>query len=102
MCSLNEGMGRAFVEAQAAGLPVIGSRVGGIPEVVYEGRTGFLVDPHDPQDLADRIEELYTMKDRSNVYSGRCRQWVNPRFSSDYMVERIHRLYQELLSERPS
>jgi glycosyltransferase involved in cell wall biosynthesis len=94
MCSHNEGMGRAFVEAQASGLPVIGSQVGGIPEVILEGKTGFIVSPDDAHALAERIKEMYTQRDNAQEISRRCREWVDPRFSRKRMVESIEALYQ--------
>lgn len=56
--SLNEGLGIAAIEAMACGLPVIGSRVGGIPEVVVDGETGTLVPPGDAGALSAAIERL--------------------------------------------
>ena len=53
-----EPLGNATLEAMAAGLPVIGSRVGGIPEMILDGETGLLVMPHNPQQLAAAIERL--------------------------------------------
>ncbi|MCX6641144.1 MAG: glycosyltransferase family 4 protein [bacterium] len=54
-----EGFGLVFIEANACGIPVIGSRAGAIPEVVQEGKTGLLVDPDNPQQLADAIKSLH-------------------------------------------
>jgi len=56
--SRNEGMGRAIVEAMALGLPVVGAAVGGIPAVVADGETGWLVRPDDPLALAAALVEL--------------------------------------------
>jgi glycosyltransferase involved in cell wall biosynthesis len=56
--SLSEGLGRVVVEAMATGTPVVGSRVGGIPEMVQEGLTGFLVPAGDEETLADGIRHL--------------------------------------------
>ena len=56
--SRSEGFGRTLVEAALTGRPVVASRVGGIPEVVLDGETGFLVSPDDPVLLADRILSL--------------------------------------------
>jgi len=55
-----EGLGIVFLEAAACEKPVIGGRAGGVPEVVHHGRTGFLVDPHDPIDLEQAILSLWT------------------------------------------
>ena len=53
-----EGFGLAFIEAGARGLPVIGGRHGGVPEAVLDGKTGYLVDALDSNDLSRRIAEL--------------------------------------------
>ena len=50
-----EGLGLAALEAAACGLPVVVGRSGGAPETVRDGRTGFVVDPHDHAALADRL-----------------------------------------------
>jgi glycosyltransferase involved in cell wall biosynthesis len=56
--SRNEGMGRVLVEAMALGLPVVGARVGGIPDVIVDGECGLLVPPDDPGALAAALVEL--------------------------------------------
>ena len=56
--SRNEGMGRALVEGMALGLPVVGSEVGGIPAVIADGETGWLVPPGDAAALAEALVEL--------------------------------------------
>lgn len=53
-----EGFGIVFLEAAAAGLPTVAGRSGGAPEAISDGVTGFLVDPHDPADVARRIDQL--------------------------------------------
>jgi glycosyltransferase involved in cell wall biosynthesis len=93
MCSHNEGMGRAFVEAQASGLPVIGSRAGGIPEVLQEGITGYLVPPDDPAVLADSIKKMYNKRNEREAIAKKCREWVNPRFGKEVMVDAIEKIY---------
>lgn len=53
-----EGFGMVFLEAGACGCPVIGGRSGGIPEAIIDQKTGFLVDPADPKDLAIKVKTL--------------------------------------------
>lgn len=56
--SYSEGLGMVIVEAMAAGVPCIGSKVGGIPEVIADGYNGILVQPGSPREIADAIGRL--------------------------------------------
>lgn len=58
--SLSEGMGNVFLEAMAAGVPVVATRVGGIPDIVHDGQTGLLCPPSSPAALAHAIERVTT------------------------------------------
>jgi glycosyltransferase involved in cell wall biosynthesis len=58
LASIGEAFGFVLCEAMACGVPVVGSRIGAIPEVVEEGRTGFLATPQDPMAFAEAIERL--------------------------------------------
>ena len=61
--SRSEGMGRVFIEAMATGKPCVGTRVGGIPNVIADGKSGFVVWPEDPIDLAAKIRLILVDKD---------------------------------------
>ena len=87
MSSETEGLGTSLLDAMAAGKPCIGTRVGGIPEVVDDGRTGLLVPPHDPEALAGAIARLLQDAElRSSMGRAGLRR-VRDEFSVQRMVE---------------
>src|SRR5262249_39675633 len=92
-------LGMALLEAAATGLPVIGSRVGGIPECILEGRTGFVVPERDEAALAERMGELLedTVKRRQMGMEGRA--LVERRFDIQRQTEPLENLYDSLLGE---
>ena len=94
--SLNEGMGRVLLEAQAMGKPVIGTRVGGIPDVIREGETGFVVPPKDPPALAEAILSLLKDPEKRRRMGEAARKWVDGKFSVEEMVRKIEKLYEEI------
>ncbi len=98
--SLNEGMGRALIEAMAMGLPTVATRVGGIPDVVEDGKTGTLVPPQDDAALADALLKLLRDPARGQVYGQAARRSVNKRFDVESMVRAIDRLYDVVWREK--
>jgi glycosyltransferase involved in cell wall biosynthesis len=96
--SLNEGMGRVLVEAMAAGLPIVASRVGGIPDLVKDGKNGLLVPPADPAVLADAISSLLENKE-TRKRMGKAGRKMCRQYSTEAMVEQIDDLYMELLEK---
>jgi len=98
--SLNEGMGRVLLEAGAAAVPVVASRVGGIPDVVDDGETGLLVPPKDAAALADALLELAAQPERRRLMGDTARAKVVPAYSLEEMVRQIEALYEELLDEK--
>lgn len=95
--ALMEGMGVSLLQASCAGVPIVASRVGGIPEAVQEGVTGYLVPPSDVSALAEAIIELLKSPDRRRAMGLSGRQWVESYFSEDRMVEGNLAVYQDLL-----
>lgn len=81
--SLSEGLARVLLEAMAAGRPVIASRVGGIPEVVQDGVTGFLVPVGDDEALAERILWLVAHPEEAAAMGRRGQAFVRGFFSPD-------------------
>ena len=93
--SLNEGMGRALIEAMAAGRPVVASRVGGIPAVVQDRKTGLLIPPNDPAALARAIDELLRKSDWARELGVAAQAGIGERFSQDAMVRAIESVYEQ-------
>jgi glycosyltransferase involved in cell wall biosynthesis len=96
--SLNEGMGRVLVEAMAAGLPIVASRVGGIPDLIENGENGLLVPPADPSALAKAISDLLSDKKRRNRMGEAGKKMCLP-YSAEAMVQQIDDLYTDLLEK---
>jgi glycosyltransferase involved in cell wall biosynthesis len=96
--SLNEGMGRALVEAMAAGRPVIATRVGGVPAVVEDRRTGLLVPPADAGALAAAIEELIRNSGWAKQLAEAGQQSIGARFTAAHMVRAVEGVYERALA----
>ena len=95
--SLNESWGLILLQAQSAGVPIVATTVGGIPEVVLNGKTGILVPPKDPQKFAEAV--IYLLKDNPKrlAMAKAAREWVKARFSIQRMLEKIHGIYNEFM-----
>jgi len=81
--SLSEGLPRVIMEAQALGKPVIGSNVGGIPELIEDGQNGFLFKAGDSGDLAEKLRILLKDKKMALEMGQRGREFVKEKFSNE-------------------
>jgi glycosyltransferase involved in cell wall biosynthesis len=97
--SRNEGMGRVLVEAMALGKPIVASRVGGVPSVVSDGRSGALVPPDDPAELARTVIELLQDPTRMEAYAKAAAERAE-RFSLPLMQQGLLKLYRELAAKK--
>jgi len=96
MPSKAEGLGSSALWAMAYGLPVVATRVGGLPEIVVENETGWLIPPGSAQSLADAI--LLASRDREKLTRfGRQGHKRAEGFSADIMVSRTEDLYRQLV-----
>lgn len=91
-----EGLGLALIEAMAAGLPVIGTNLGGIPEVVHDGVNGLLVSPGDVTGMADAITKLAHSPEMRRRMGDEGQRMYKEKFTTARMVRQIARLYENL------
>ena len=101
MPSLTEGLPMALLEAMHAGIPIIASRVGGIPDVLLQGRAGSLIASDDQQQLTKQIRRHYhepgAMAESVKLAKGR----VEDQYSSAAMADSYMQLYQQVLKNQP-
>lgn len=96
--SLSEGLSVALLEAMSAGVPVIASKVGGNPEIVVDGETGYVVSPEQSEELASRIIDLISNREYTILLGKRGREWVAREFTTARMLGRYQDLYDSCLS----
>ena len=99
MSSHMEGLCTSVIEAMAAGCAVVASRVGGLPELVEDGRTGLLVPPRDPSALARAIIQLLRDPTQRSAMGQAGRQRAVA-FDMDRMVEGTMQVYEQVLAQR--
>lgn len=98
--SLWEGLPNALLEAMEAGLPVVATRVGGVPELVTDDETGLLVDAEDGKALAEAVERIIRDSDLGRRLSQNAKEYVKRKFDIKNTVMRTEKLYEELLRQR--
>jgi glycosyltransferase involved in cell wall biosynthesis len=96
----HETFGRVLIETMATGRPAIGSRVGGVPEVLSGPMARFLVEPGDPADLAGRMSELIDWRSRQPGLADECHEWVVRRFRYDDHLVAVERILAAHRRER--
>jgi sugar transferase (PEP-CTERM/EpsH1 system associated) len=100
MSSLAEGTPGAALEAMACGLPVVGTRVGGIPEVIDEGVTGMMVPPSDPEAMADALGRYLGSPDLARRHGAAGRERILRKYNMPAMVAAYKSLYDTLCERK--
>jgi glycosyltransferase involved in cell wall biosynthesis len=98
LSSHEEGFSNAILESMAAGLPVVATRVGGNPEAIIDGETGWLVPPKKPKELALKIMDLLNDPEKAKKWGEAGRRRVKQNFSHEKMVAEYIKLYTESVS----
>ncbi len=94
--SWHEGFGRSIMEALAMEKAVVATQVGGIPDLIKDGENGFLVEPHNPEALAEKIKELIQNKNLREKFGEAGRKWVSENFEWNDGIKKFADLFLEL------
>jgi len=95
----HEGFPTALLEAQAAGLPVVASHIGGTNETFAEGRTGLLCPPGDSRALGALLQGLYDDEARRKAMAAAARPWIEAQFTLPDMIAQMSAVYEEAMAE---
>ncbi len=94
--SSQEGFGIVLLEGARAGKMTVGTRVGGIPEFIEEGRTGVLIDPNAPSQLAARVQELLQQPEEYRRMGEAAREKYERSFTAARMVDEVSDIYRSV------
>jgi glycosyltransferase involved in cell wall biosynthesis len=95
MPSLMEGLGLSVMEAQACGIPVVASRVGGLVDLIEDGKSGYLVAVNDLGALANRIIEVLQNPQQSKIMAQEARSKIEQHFSAEKMLNQTLEVYEQ-------
>jgi len=98
--SRSEGFSNALIEAMACGLPCVATRVGGNPEAIEEGSSGFVTESEDADTAADRILRLLRDPNLASEMGSASKEIVEARFTAKRMIDQLVRHYDQLLIAR--
>jgi len=97
LCTYTEGISNAILEYMALGKPVVATKGGGTAEIVVNNKTGFLVSPSNPEDLAIKVEQLLNDSRLRYTMGQAGREKIKEEFSIDRMVRNYYDLYSGIL-----
>ena len=100
--SAQEAFGRVYLEAWSRGKPVIAGRIPAVSEVVADGRTGLLVDPGRPAELAAALDRLLSDRDLARRLGEEGRRELEKRFSWERVAARTEAVYEQVLQRSPA
>jgi glycosyltransferase involved in cell wall biosynthesis len=98
--SVSESLPNVILESMAAGVPVVATRVGGIPEIIEDAKTGLLVPANDNMRMAEAIERLIREPSLRKEFGCRAKEYAIARFHWDSVSEQYEDLYTNLLAEK--
>jgi len=97
LASAHEAFGLVLVEAMLAEVPIVATRVGGIPFVLDGGRSGVLIPPKQPQALAEAVTRVLTDEGLARCICARALERASYAFSAERYLADVARIYDELI-----
>ncbi len=99
--SLSEGLGNAFLEAMAVGLPTIGTRVGGIPDFLEEGKTGFFCEPKNAESVAQTIYKVLALsEDEKKHVVQNAQSMIETKFNWNDISVRMEYIFERMFEKK--
>jgi L-malate glycosyltransferase len=98
--SKSESFGVAVLEASSCGIPVVVSNVGGLPEIVVDGKTGLMIPPNDEVAAAECFEKLFVSPSLRDRLGQGGRRWVSERYEWNQTASIMENLYEEVIATR--
>ena len=99
LTSKNEGTPVSLIEAQAAGIPIISTNVGGIQDVILENKTGYLVHADDMEGYSEKLTELIENENKRQLMSQNGWSFVEDKFQFPNLIKNMDEYYKSLLKE---
>ena len=96
LCSLSEGLPLTILEAMAAGCPIVATAVGGIPEIIQDGREGNIIPSDDPDKLAEAISGILGNEEKRREMGDKAKKRFEEKFTLRAMVKKYEELYDSL------
>jgi glycosyltransferase involved in cell wall biosynthesis len=94
--SLSEGLGNSFLEAMAAGLPVIGTSVGGIPDFLKNGETGLFCEVNNPPSIAEKVKEYINNPGRTDKIVENAQKLVREKYNWDNIAAKMQLVFSKI------
>lgn len=96
--SLLEATSLSGLEAMSCGKPLVGSDVGGIPEIIEDGKTGILVHKENPKEIAEAINELLSDEDLAENFGKQARRKAAEEYSWKIVAQKTETIYKKIIS----
>lgn len=100
--SRSEGLGNSFLEAMSVGLPVVGTPVGGIPDFLKEGETGWFCEPNNPESIAEKIKLIADPANRELIekVTDKARCLVEEKYNWEIIAVEMSKIFEKLTAKK--